>query len=134
MHALEVGMSSSSTHIATPDTLADRFGNPGMPVLATPYLVSLAESECVRCVAGKLEPGTSTVGARLDVLHMAATPAGMQFTIRAVLKEIDKRRLVFEVQATDEVEMCFMGVHERAIVDTARFLERAQAKARRLAP
>ena len=134
MHTLEVGMSSESSYVATAETLADHYGNPGVPVLATPHLVSLVETECVRCVAKHLESGTSTVGARLDVLHMAATPKGMRFTVRAVLKEIDQRRLVFDVQANDENELCFTGVHERVIVDTARFLERALAKGRRLAP
>ena len=134
MHALEVGMSSTSSHVATPETLADQYDNPGVPVLATPHLVKLAEAECVRCVAPHLEPGTSTVGVKLDVLHLAATPKGMRFTMRAVLKEIDQRRLVFDVQANDENELCFMGVHERTIVDTARFLERALSKSRRLAP
>jgi len=127
-------MSSTSNYVATPETLADQYGNLGVPVLATPHLVRLAETECVRCVAKRLEPGTSTVGARLDVLHMAATPKGMRFTMKAVLKEIDQRRLVFEVQANDENELVFTGVHERVIVDKARFLERAVAKGRRLAP
>jgi len=134
MHTLNAGMSSTSAYVTTPEMLADRYGNPGVPVLASPHLVRLAEAECVRCVAPHLAAGMSTVGVRLDVRHLAATPAGMRFTVRAELKEIDQRRLVFDVQATDETELCFAGTHERVMVETARFLRRAAAKMRRLVP
>ena len=102
-----------------------------MPVLATPHLVNLAEAECVRCVAPCLGEGESTVGIRLDVRHLAATPAGMRFRVRAMLKEIDRRRLVFDVEAHDEVDLCFAGIHERFIIETAPFLARAQEKSKR---
>ena len=131
MHTLNTGLSSTSEYVASPEMLADRYGNPGVPVLASPHLVRLAEAECLRCVAPHLAAGTSTVGVKLDVRHLAATPKGMRFTMRVELKEIDRRRLVFDVRATDETELCFAGTHERAIVETTRFLERALAKAGR---
>ncbi len=60
--------------------------------------------------------------------HTAATPLGMVVTARATLQEIDGRRLVFAVEARDEVEPVGAGVHERFIVDAARFEARAAAK------
>lgn len=131
MHDIKIGLTSSSEYVATPERLADRYGNPGVPVLATPHLVHLAESECVRCVQPYLAAGESTVGIRLDVRHLAATPEGMRFTMRSTLKEIDRRRLVFEVEARDEVEVCFAGVHERFIIETAPFLAKALTKGKR---
>lgn len=131
MQQLKLGVTSSNSYTATPERLADRYGNPGVPVLATPHLVELAESECVRCVTPYLGAGESTVGIHLDVRHLAATPAGMPFTMRATLKEIDRRRLVFEVEARDEIELCFAGIHERFIIETKPFLAKALAKAKR---
>jgi len=131
MHQLSVGLTSSHDYTATPDMLADRYGNPGVPVLATPHLVNLAEAECVRCVAPYLGEGESTVGIALDVRHLAATPEGARFTMRATLKEIDRRRLVFDVEAHDEVDLCFAGTHERFIIETAPFLEKAREKSKR---
>jgi fluoroacetyl-CoA thioesterase len=131
MKQLKIGLASSSAYLATADRLADRYGNAGVPVLSTPHLVELAEAECVRCVLPYLGEGESTVGIHLDVRHLAATPEGMRFTMRVVLKEIDRRRLVFEIEAHDEVELCFAGIHERFIIETRPFLEKALVKGKR---
>jgi predicted thioesterase len=53
---------------------------------------------------------------------------GMVVRAKAVLKEIDGRRLVFEVSASDEVELIGEGTHERFIVNRARFEERIRDK------
>jgi fluoroacetyl-CoA thioesterase len=121
-------MRSSHTYIAGPERLADRYGNPGVAVLATPQLVELLETECLACVAGAIADGHSTVGTRIDVRHLAATPAGMRFSMSAELTEIDRRRLVFAIEARDEVELVMSGTHERFIVETAPFLANAAAK------
>ncbi|HME82908.1 MAG TPA: thioesterase family protein [Candidatus Eremiobacteraceae bacterium] len=131
MHQLKTGLTSSTSYTATEERLADRYGNPGIPVLATPHLVHLAEAECVRCVLPFLAPGEATVGIRLDVRHLAATPAGMPFTMRATLKEIDRRRLVFDVEAHDAVDLCFAGSHERFIIESKPFLAKAMEKGKR---
>ncbi|HEY5094172.1 MAG TPA: thioesterase family protein [Candidatus Eremiobacteraceae bacterium] len=128
MHRLQPGMRSSHTYRADAERLADHYGNPGVRVLATPHLVSLLETECLSCVSGGLDPGQSTVGTRVDVRHLAATPEGMSFTITAELAEIDRRRLVFNVEARDDTEIIMSGTHERFIVETAPFLAKASAK------
>jgi len=131
MHQLKTGLTSSSDYTASAERLADRYGNPGIPVLATPHLVHLAEAECVRCVLPYLTPGEATVGVRLDVRHLAATPDGMLFTVRATLKEIDRRRLTFDVEVHDAVDLCFAGIHERFIIESKPFLEKAISKGKR---
>jgi fluoroacetyl-CoA thioesterase len=128
MHRLRLGMRSSHDYVADPERLADRYGNPGVAVLATPQLVELLETECLACVAGAIADGHSTVGTRIDVRHLAATPAGMKFSMTAELTEIDRRRLVFAIEARDEVELVMSGTHERFIVETASFLDNAAAK------
>jgi predicted thioesterase len=123
-----VGAESTTEYVADASRLADRYGNPGVHVLATPHLVALAETECIRCVVDRIERGWSTVGIRLDVRHLAATPEGMSFTMRAVLKQVDRRRLVFDVEARDAAELVFAGTHERVIVETSKFVAKAEEK------
>jgi fluoroacetyl-CoA thioesterase len=53
---------------------------------------------------------------------------GMRVKANAILNEIDGRRLVFEVSASDEVELIGQGTHERFIVDQARFEARVRRK------
>jgi predicted thioesterase len=56
----------------------------------------------------------------------------MRVRAKAVLREIDGRRCLFEVEAWDEIEKIAEGRHERFMVpDLARFLERAAAKTTR---
>ena len=63
--------------------------------------------------------------------HLAATPLGMTVRAKAVLRETDGRRCLFDVEAWDEVEKIAEGRHERYVVaDLARFLARANAKSR----
>ena len=79
-----------------------------------------------------LRPGGPTVGTRVDMRHLAATPPGMTVRAKAVLIETDGRRCLFEVEAWDEVDKIAEGRHERFVVpDLARFLERAAAKGAR---
>jgi predicted thioesterase len=126
---LRVGQSAEVTRLVTPEVTADRLGNPGIDVFATPALVALLEETAIACVAPALVEGQATVGTRIDVQHLAATPLGMKVTARAEVVEVDGRRLVFKVEARDEVEPIATGTHERFILNSLdRFLARARAK------
>lgn len=130
--ALEVGNSSELTVVVDDSMTADRMGNPGVRVFATPELVRHFEMVATRAVADGLRPGQSTVGTHVDVRHLAATPVGMRITLRATLTEVDARRLRFRLEAEDEQERVGEGTHERFVVDTATFLGRVDAKAARI--
>ncbi len=128
---LETGREFELKREVTPELTADRYGNPGAFVFATPMLVALLEETAIRCVAPALEPGAGTVGTRLDVEHKAPTPVGLIVTARARLIEVDRRRLVFQVEASDDVELIAAGTHERFVLKSlAQFLERAAEKTR----
>lgn len=116
--------------VQPPDT-ADALGNKGVHVLATPRLVGLIEDAGIRAVQDRLPPGAGTVGTRIDVKHLAATPVGMRVRARAVLREVDGRRYVYDVEAHDEVEKVAEGTHERFQINQARFLERIAEKTKR---
>ena len=104
-------------------------GVDGARVLGTPYMIYYLEMTARNSVKPLLEEGYDTVGARVDVRHLAATPMGMQVTFRSELTGREDRRLFFKVEAFDDKEKVGEGTHERAIVDVGKFAARVQAKA-----
>jgi len=108
--------------------LASSIGNPGATVLATPILIGLLENASATAVRPYLPTGKLTVGTRVNVQHLAATPPGFTVVARSRLREVEGRKLLFDVDAHDGVEKVAEGTHERMIVDEARFLDRAAKK------
>lgn len=104
------------------------WGSGGLPVFSTPALVGLMESAAVVALYGSLPAGQSTVGVRIDVRHLAATPVGMAVRAKAELIEVEGRRLVFKIQAWDEVELIGEASHDRFVVEETRFVEKVAAK------
>jgi fluoroacetyl-CoA thioesterase len=113
--------------VGTRDT-APHIGSGKIKVLATPVMVSLMEEAALNAVERLLPAGHQTVGTRLDITHVSATPVGMRVTATAEVKEVHGRRILFRVSAVDEKDLISEGEHERIIVNVARFDERAQAK------
>jgi fluoroacetyl-CoA thioesterase len=127
---LEPGATNTLTIMVDESMTADRFGNTGVQVLATPMLVSYFELAAHQLAMPALAPGQGTVGSRIDIRHLAATPIGMRVTFRATLTERDGRRLVFRVEADDERDHVGEGTHERFVVDMQRFMGRIATKGR----
>lgn len=125
---LEPGTTNTLTVVVDESMTADRFGNTGVQVLATPMLVSYFELAAHQLTMQALGPGQGTVGFHIDIRHLAATPIGMRVTFRATLTERDGRRLVFRVEADDERERVGEGTHERFVVDMKRFMGRIAGK------
>ena len=107
---------------------ASKWGSGLVPVYSTPAMVGLMEAAAVKALDGQLEPGQTTVGGRIDVRHLAATPVGMPVHARAELTAFNGRKLSFRVEAWDEVEKIGEGLHERFVIDTDKFVARAMAK------
>lgn len=107
---------------------ADKYGNQGVEVLATPVLCHWFESTSVMAIHAQLEPGEATVGTRLTIEHLKATPKGMRVVVDAEVTAVDGRRISFRLEASDEKELVARGTHDRYVVDLARFLERVEAK------
>jgi len=128
MGDVQTGLSAEvSVRVAESDTAAT-WGSGLVPVFGTPALVGLMESAAVRALEGRLPAGQTTVGGRIDVHHLAATPVGMDVRARAELVAIEGRRLTFHIEAWDELEKVGEARHERFMVDQERFIARAQAK------
>jgi predicted thioesterase len=91
-------------------------------VLGTPRLLAIAEAATVRAVQDHLAPGETSVGTKVNLKHLAASPVGTHVQVTAELVEVDGRRLVFEVIARDRTRTVATATIERVIVDRERFL------------
>ena len=130
MRTIAAGREGVLEQTVLPQHGADRFQNPGVKVLATPVLCHWFESAAVRAIADQLEPGEATVGTRLLIEHLKATPIGMQVRVAARVASAEGRRVSFEISAFDDVELIARGTHERFVIDLERFLAGVEAKSR----
>jgi fluoroacetyl-CoA thioesterase len=126
--ALQPGLTGQASAIVTADNTARALGSGNVDVYSTPAMIALLEAAAINALDGHLDDGQTSVGTRLDVNHTSATPIGMAVKASATLKEVDGQRLVFEVSASDEVEVIGEGIHERFIVDRERFEQRVRDK------
>ncbi len=93
-----------------------------VPMYSTPTMVGHIEALCLKMLIPFQEAGESSVGYRVDVKHMAATPIGMKVTVKGKLREQDGRKVVFDVEAYNEGGAKIgEGMHERRVIDMSRF-------------
>jgi fluoroacetyl-CoA thioesterase len=129
MRPIPVGAKGSFTLVVTPAHLASNFKDAMLPpVLSTPVMIMIMENAALNALKPYLEPGESAVGTRVDVRHLAATPAGQRVTGEAEVTGTKGRRIDFAIRAFDEQEEIGIGTHQRALVDLARVAERLKAK------
>lgn len=97
-----------------------------VPVLATPRVIALCEEATVKALDGRLEPGQTTVGMRVQFDHVAPTAVGQVVRAEATLEKVEGRRLVFAVSTKDARGLVAAGKVTRVIVDVERFMEKAR--------
>jgi fluoroacetyl-CoA thioesterase len=129
MHAIPLGARGSFNLLVTPDHLANRFKDATLPpVLATPVMIMVMENAALNAIKPFLGAGESALGTRVDVRHLAATPAGRRVTGEAEVTRVDGRRIEFTIRARDGDEEIGIGTHERMVIDLAKFAERLKMK------
>ena len=125
---LQTGIRGRSETIVTEEKTARVMGSGELDVFATPAMIALIEETAWKSVAGELEPGEGTVGTKLDVSHISATPVGLKVVCETELTMVDRRRLVFQVEVSDETGRIGEGTHERFIVGNEKFMGKAKEK------
>ncbi len=125
---VEIGLKGNLTETVSESLTASHIGSGTVRVLATPMMIALMEKCCRIAAKPYLEEGQETVGTHVNVSHVSATPVGMQVHIECELVEIDRRKLTFKVSAQDERGLVGEGLHERFIIDVAKFSEKVNAK------
>src|SRR2546428_9180904 len=116
---LAVGLTYAGSVPVAEDMTPAHLRQDPVRVLATPDMIRLIEGTAIEAVRSCLAPGQTTVGTRVDVSHLAATPVGMTVTITVELTEIDRRRLRFQVGVGDELVEVAKGATDRLIIDGA---------------
>lgn len=122
---LHPGLSAEVELTVTDADTALAIGSGTVPVLATPRVVALCEQTSVKAVENDLAPGTTTVGMRVQLDHLAPTPVGQTVSCEATLESMAGRRVTFTVSVNDARGLVAAGKITRVIVDTERFLEKA---------
>lgn len=95
-----------------------------VPVFSTPNMILMMERAARRAIEPFLETGEESVGAAVNIEHLAGTPIGSQVRAVAKVTNIEKRLIDFEITAFDAHEMIGRGTHRRAVV----LLEKVAAK------
>ena len=115
-------------HVVTAADTAIALGSGSVPVLATPRLIAWLEAATVDA-AVDLPDGATTVGTRVDVEHLVASPVGAAVTVEAAITVRDARSLTFDVAAYHDVGngdvLIARGQVVRAVVDSERFVARS---------
>ncbi|MES9950551.1 MAG: thioesterase family protein [Candidatus Thiodiazotropha sp.] len=91
-------------------------------VFATGFLVGFIEWTCIKAIKPYLDwPSEQTVGIHIDVSHEAATPAGLEVTAMIELMKVEGKKLYFNVEAHDNVDLISKGTHERYVINRDKF-------------
>ena len=122
---LRAGLSACATMSVTDRDTAVALGSGDVDVLANSRLVGLAEEAAVRAVQGELADGTTSVGFRVQLEHLAPIAVGATVRAEATLESVESRRLTFRVTVSDPHGLVAAGRLTRVVVDRARFLEKA---------
>ena len=126
--SVTVGMKGRAQSQVNQENTAVAAGSGTLPVFATPWMCALMEKAAWTAVAPALEPGESTVGTKLEISHLSATPVGLSVWAESEVTLVDGKRIQFQVSAYDEKGLIGQGTHERFIVTDERFLAKAARK------
>ena len=125
---MELGIKGTAETVVVYENTSAAVGSGALEVFSTPSMIALMEKASRELVQPYLEEGQSTVGTRLEVSHVAASPIGAHIHAESTLVEIDRRMLTFEVKAYADGELIGEGRHQRGIIYAERFMEKALAK------
>lgn len=121
---VQPGLTATVTTTVIDDDTAIAVGSGDVPVLATPRVVALCERASIEALGDRLEPGMTSVGAAVQISHVAPSEVGVEVRTEATLERVEGRRLTFTVAVTDPRGLVAAGKVTRVIVDRERFLER----------
>jgi fluoroacetyl-CoA thioesterase len=126
--AIAAGASGSKTITVGDEHTAPFVGSGRVRVLATPVMINLFEAAALAAIEHLLPEGHQSLGTHLNITHIAATPVGMRVTATAEVTGVEGRMIKFKVSARDERDLIGEGVHDRVVVNVAKFDLRVQEK------
>ena len=124
----KIGTTREVQFTVGPEHVID-FATDGMPaVLSTPRLIGLLERTAREALSPFLEADERTVGAEIELRHLAPTPLGAQVTCVARVIAVGEGTITFHVEARDEHEMIARGLHKRGVIRVEKFARRVARK------
>ncbi len=98
-------------------------------VLATGFMVGLIEWACIHAINPHIDwPREQTVGIGVNLTHEAATPPGLEVTVRVKLQHVEGCKLTFSIIADDGIDKISEGTHERFLIVAEKFNEKVKRK------
>jgi fluoroacetyl-CoA thioesterase len=119
---LTTGAEHTASRVVGPDDTAARYGSGLLEVFSTPAMIAFMENTAMKLVQTQLAEGYNTVGTEVCVRHLRATPMGATVHCVARLISAEGKKLVFEVEVSDENGTAGKGTHTRYIINTEEFL------------
>ena len=126
--AIEVGIQGLAEALVEQADTAKEVGSGDLLVYASPCMVALMEGAAWESIAPYLAEGESSVGTKMDVTHLSATPVGMSVRAESVVTAVEGRKVTFSITAYDEAGEIGRATHERVVIKTERFLEKTYDK------
>jgi fluoroacetyl-CoA thioesterase len=128
---LSEGLEGVTQESVTEPMTADRVGSGDVRVLATPMVLALVEKTAVSSLAGRLPEGSTSVGASVELAHLAPTPVGAPVEVRTRLEHVaGGRRLTFSFTVSDPAGEVATGTHVRVVVNRDLFDQTAAGRLR----
>lgn len=114
------------TFTVTDDDTAIAVGSGSLPVLGTPRLLAWCEAATCAALESTLPEGGTSVGTRVTLEHLAASPVGAVLEVTASTAYVDGRLHRFTVSARHAHDGRVVGAGEvtRVVVDAERFMSR----------
>jgi len=126
---MHVSDSATLSFTVTAADTAQALGSGDLPVLGTPRLLAWCEAVTCVVVDRSAGPGKTSVGTRVQLDHLVASPLGAVVEARAIVAYVDGRLVRFEVVAehttsAGDTAVVAHGEVTRVVVDRDRFLSR----------
>jgi predicted thioesterase len=120
----KTGKSATVFTAVSDKNTAKAVGSGSLDVFSTPMMIALMEQAACECLNDSLESGQTSVGTKINIEHLAASPLGATISASAVIESTEGRRIEFSVTADCGDIQIGKGTHSRVIVDSKRFMER----------
>jgi fluoroacetyl-CoA thioesterase len=125
---LKPGLTRTETFVVAEQHTAYHIGSGDERVLGTPWMISFMERVCNRLLAEHLPETALSVGTHVDVHHLAPSPIHSIIRVKVEILAVKKNRITLSVAAWDHEDQIGSGKHTRAVVNKARFMQRADEK------
>lgn len=122
------GITAQITRTITEEDTAEKVKSGSLPVLATPVLSAAMEEAAVKALAPFLSGHETTVGGSISLIHKAPTLPGHTITVTATVTDVKGKKISFHITAADENGDIGEADHERFLVDSAKFMEKAEKR------